>query len=100
MDFDSYTTPDSVELLRSAQTRYDEDKRARTVLITEAVRLSLEMGLGGRVGLHSLPQAEGFYTHRCRMTRVGTDPHYYDLTYFEYTGQQATDWLAAIGEAP
>jgi hypothetical protein len=69
-----------------------------TVLIAEAVRLSLETGLGGRIGLHSLPQAEAFYT-RCRMSRVGPDPAYYDLTYFESTGQQATDWLAAIGES-
>jgi hypothetical protein len=69
-----------------------------TVLIAEAVRLSVEMGLGGRVGLHSLPQAEAFYT-RCGMTKVGPDPHYYDLTCFEYTGRQATDWLASIGES-
>ena len=68
------------------------------MLIAEAVRLSMEMGLGGLVGLHSLPQAEAFYA-RCRMTRVGTDPFYYDLTYFEYTGQQASDWLASIGES-
>ncbi len=32
-----------------------------TVLIGEAVRMSLEFGLGGRVGLHALPQAERFY---------------------------------------
>jgi hypothetical protein len=70
-----------------------------TVLIAEAIRLSLELGLGGGVGLHSLPQAEAFYT-RCRMARVGPDPYYYDLTYFEYTGQQATNWLASIGESP
>jgi hypothetical protein len=69
-----------------------------TVLLADAVRLSVETGYGGRVGLHSLPQAEPFYT-RCRMTRVGPDPDYYDLTYFEYTEQQAIDWLAAVGEA-
>jgi hypothetical protein len=68
-----------------------------TVLIAEAIRLSLEMGLHGRVGLHSLPQAEAFYT-RCRMTKVGPDLRYYDLTYFEYTGQLASDWLVSIGE--
>ena len=71
-----------------------------TVLIAEAIRLSLEIGLGGRVGLHSLPQAESFYRDRCGMTEFGADPGYYDLTYFEYAGQQATDWLAAIGESP
>ena len=71
-----------------------------TILIAEAIRLSLEMGLSGRVGLHSLSQAETFYAARCRMTKVGPDPHHFDLTYFEYTGQQATDWLASIGESP
>jgi hypothetical protein len=34
------------------------------------------------------------------MTRAGADPGYYDLTYFEYTGEQAVNWLAAIGETP
>lgn len=70
-----------------------------TVLIADAVHLSREFGLGGRVGLHSLPAAEPFYETRCRMTRIGPDPDYYDLTYFEYTERQAADWLAAIGES-
>jgi hypothetical protein len=70
-----------------------------TILIAEAVRLSLEMGLGGRVGLHSLPQAEAF-CNRCGMTRIGADADYYDLSYFEFTGKQAVDWLASIGATP
>jgi hypothetical protein len=70
-----------------------------TTLIAEAIRISVEMGLGGRVGLHSLPQAEGFYSQRCRMTRIGLDPTYHDLPYYEYTDQQAINWLAAIGES-
>jgi hypothetical protein len=70
-----------------------------TVLIAEAIRLSLEMLLGGWVGLHSLPQAEAFYA-RCGMTRFGADQQYFDLTYFEYTSQQALDWLVSIGESP
>lgn len=49
-----------------------------TVLIAEAVRISVEEGFEGRVGLHSLPQAEAFYD-KCRMTRLGEDPTYYDL---------------------
>jgi hypothetical protein len=68
-----------------------------TVLIADAVRLSREMALGGRIGLHSLPQAEAFYT-RCGMTRVGRDREYFDLSYFEFTNQQAISWLTAIGE--
>jgi len=70
-----------------------------TLLIAEAVRLSVETGLDG-VGLHSLPQAETFYQDRCRMTRLGPDPDYYELTYFEFTGRQAVDWLTANGGSP
>src|SRR4029079_12680175 len=69
-----------------------------TALLSEAIHLSREDGHEGRIGLHSLPQAEGFYA-QCGMTRVGFDPDYYDLPYYEFTSQQATDWLAAIGES-
>jgi hypothetical protein len=68
-----------------------------TVLILEAVTLSWEEGHEGRVGLHSLPQAEAFYA-RCGMTRIGLDPNYYDLPYYEFSSQQAASWLTAIGE--
>lgn len=68
-----------------------------TVLIAEAVQLSIDTGLEGRIGLHSLPQAEAFYKTRCRMTDLGKDHHYFDLTYFEFTSLNATEWLAAIG---
>ena len=73
-------------------------KGVGVALLVDAVRLSIETGLGGRVGLHSLPQAEPFYT-RCGMTRVGEDPDYFGLPYYEYTGPQAADWLALIGES-
>jgi len=39
-----------------------------TVLIAEAVKLSMEKGWRGRIGLHSLPQAEAFYRDHCKMT--------------------------------
>lgn len=67
-------------------------------LLADAVRLSIETGLDGRVGLHSLPQAEPFYT-RCGMTRVGEDPDYYGLPYYEYTGPQSAAWLASLEES-
>lgn len=70
-----------------------------TVLIADAIRLSMEMQLGGAIGLHSLPQAEQFYSQRCRMTLVDHDPTYFDLTYFEFAPRDAMDWLAAIGES-
>jgi hypothetical protein len=70
-----------------------------TALLVDAVRLSREEGHEGRVGLHSLPQAEPFYA-RCGLTRIGRDPGYYDLAYYEFTGPQAVSWLASIGEQP
>ncbi len=70
-----------------------------TQLVAEAIRISHDAGLGGRIGLHSLPQAEAFYGDHCKMKRGRADSAYYDLTYFEYTGgRQAMDWLASIGE--
>ncbi|MGL6094897.1 MAG: hypothetical protein ACRC7O_03715, partial [Fimbriiglobus sp.] len=53
-------------------------------LMVEAVLLSFEVMCGGRIGLHSLPQTEGFYATGCGMTRVGPDPNYQFLTRFEY----------------
>lgn len=68
-----------------------------TALMVDAIRLSWEQGQDGRVGLYSLPQAESFYA-RCGLTRIGLDPNYYDLVYYECTGPQALSWLASIGE--
>jgi hypothetical protein len=56
-----------------------------TALIAEAVAISKEENCAGRVGLHSLPQAERFYELTCQMTRIGPDPNYYELVRFEYT---------------
>jgi hypothetical protein len=67
-----------------------------TVLLAEAIRIAAEEGWEGRVGLHSLPQAEAFY-EKCRMTRVGADQNYYDLVYYEYVGRNGIDWLNSTG---
>lgn len=64
-----------------------------SALFTEAVILSTELGLGGRIGLHSLPQAEDFYA-KCEMARLGRDADYHDLVYFEYDDVRAARWLA------
>jgi hypothetical protein len=69
-----------------------------TVLVAEAVRISVEEGFEGRLGLHSLPQAEAFYD-KCRMTRLGEDPTYYDLAYYEYESRHGIEWLTSIGES-
>jgi hypothetical protein len=58
--------------------------------------MSLGATAGGRVGLHSLPQAEDFYS-RCGMTRIGPDPSDNDLVYFEYHDGVAAARLTAMG---
>jgi hypothetical protein len=68
-----------------------------TLLIAAAVHESLAIGLGGRVGLHALPQAEQFYSKRCQMSRYGPDPAYYDLVYFEYSNETGTGRLKEVG---
>lgn len=68
-----------------------------TTLIAEAIRLSVEAGWSGRIGLHSLPQAERFYAGHCQMSLIGPDPNYYGLSYFEYTQEQAIQWLNSVG---
>ncbi len=57
---------------------------AGLALLVECVRLSLEWGLSGRIGLHSLEQAESFYV-RHGLVRIGHDPDYYDLVRYELT---------------
>ena len=64
-----------------------------TALITAAVVLSVEEGFKGRIGLHSLPQADAFYRDRCGMTDLGQDAGYQNLRYFEFTPGQAGKFL-------
>jgi hypothetical protein len=58
-------------------------------LVRAAVSLSSERGMRGRIGLHSLPQAEGFYETGCGMFAVGQDPRYNGLMYYELTVELA-----------
>lgn len=64
------------------------------VLIATAVQLSLEEGFRGRLGLHSLPQAETFYANNCEMTDLGLDQKKEGLRYFEMTLTQAAAFLS------
>ena len=67
-----------------------------TVLIAAAIQLSIEEGNRGRIGLHSLPQADSFYRDRCGMTDLGPDASYdpkVPLRYFEMTEAQAVSYL-------
>lgn len=54
----------------------------RTLLLWARQR-SLELGYGGRVGLHALPGSEGFYRHH-QMPEYDADPDKEGLIYFEY----------------
>lgn len=63
-----------------------------TALITAAAALSKEEGFKGRIGLHSLPQADAFYA-RIGMTDLGPDPAYQNLRYFEMTAERAHVFL-------
>jgi hypothetical protein len=62
-------------------------------LITAAVVLSFDEGFKGRIGLHSLPQADVFYRDRCGMNDLGPDASYQNLRYFEFTPEQAGKFL-------
>jgi hypothetical protein len=59
-----------------------------TTLLTAAIALSLQEGFKGRIGLHSLPQADPFYRKQ-GMIALGRDRECQNLTYFEMTPQQA-----------
>lgn len=65
-----------------------------SILIRAAVALSEELEFHGRIGLHSLPQANGFYADTCGMTDLGADPDYEDLRYFEMTPEDAQAFIA------
>ena len=68
-----------------------------TVLLADAIARSLDLGWEGRIGLHSLPSADGYYRKHCGMDDLGEDPAYYDLRYFEFTVPQAKAWRTSQG---
>jgi hypothetical protein len=58
-------------------------KAVGTHLLRLARQRSLDLGYGGRVGLHSLPSAENFYSSH-GMADFGCDSDKEKLTYFEW----------------
>ena len=62
--------------------------RVGRALLRTAVELSFAEGFGGRVGLHSLPQSEGFYVSQS-LEALGIDPSEENLRYFELTEEMA-----------
>jgi len=63
-------------------------KGVGTALLTAAVALSQAEGFKGRIGLHSLPQADAFYA-RSGFEDLGPDGNYQGLRYFEMTEERA-----------
>ncbi|MEO0987063.1 MAG: GNAT family N-acetyltransferase [Cyanobacteria bacterium J06639_14] len=61
-----------------------------TLLLNFARRRSLQLGYGGRLGLHSLPGTRGFYDMK-NMMEFGPDPEKDDLVYFEYGQLRESD---------
>ena len=57
-------------------------------MIRVAIELSRAEGLSGRIGLHSVKEAERFYRDSCKMTDLGLDLTK-KMTYFEMTEIQA-----------
>ncbi|MDE2362149.1 MAG: hypothetical protein KGM42_05675 [Hyphomicrobiales bacterium] len=71
--------------------------RVALALLTGAVARSREAGFKGRLGLHSLPQADSFY-RRIGMIDLGLDSAYQNLRYFEMTIEQARAFFEQEGE--
>lgn len=59
------------------------------VFVLAGIESSRDAGFKGRVGLHSLPEAEVFYEQKCGFARLGPDSSHQNLTYFEITETQA-----------
>lgn len=68
-----------------------------SALVTAGIALSEDEGFKGRLGLHSLPQADDFY-RKIGMTDLGQDPAYQNLRYFEMTSEQARAFFGQEGE--
>lgn len=65
--------------------------------MTAAIAVSEDEGFKGRLGLHSLPQADDFY-RKIGMTDLGQDAAYQNLRYFEMTSEQARAFFEQEGE--
>ncbi len=75
-----------------------EFRGAGRVFLLAAIETSIDAGFKGRLGLHSLPQAEEFYETKCGMTRLGADSSHQDLIYYEMTETQADSFRRNHGE--
>lgn len=65
-------------------------------LFAEAIRLSLDSGMQGRIGLHSLPGAEPFYRQKMKMAEFKPDRNYSHLRYFEFDAEASKRFLEGV----
>lgn len=72
------------------QTRRFAAVGARLILV--ALEESNQQGFQGRLGLHSLPQSETYYSGFCDFTKLGPDHLVQNLTYFEADSKQAASF--------
>ncbi len=63
------------------------------IFVTVAIEESIQQEFKGRIGLHSLPQSESYYSKVCKMTDLGKDPTADNLRYFEMTEKHAQKFL-------
>jgi hypothetical protein len=68
-----------------------------SILIRAAIEHSQQTEFKGRIGLHSLPQADRFYAEKVRMTDMGIDDKYHNLRYFEMSPEQAEAFIQRGG---
>jgi len=69
-----------------------------SVLMAAAIHHSLDLGFRGRLGLHSLPQADSWYVERLGLKDLGLDTERYHgrLKYFEATPEIAAKILNGV----
>ncbi len=72
---------------------YPRYRGVDSIPIRAAISLSKELEFHGRIGLHSLPQANEFYANSCGMANLGADPDYEGLCYFEMTPEHAQAFI-------
>ncbi|VAW79015.1 hypothetical protein MNBD_GAMMA12-347 [hydrothermal vent metagenome] len=93
-----------VEFIATAPWNRDKIERqlyagVGLTMIYHAINISFGEGLDGRVGLHSLPQSNDFYSIKCGMTDFGPDKSKDNMNYFEMSNEQAIIFLLKVNES-
>jgi hypothetical protein len=62
-------------------------------LLSAAISLSIDEEHGGRIGLHALKGAEGWYRDHCKMLDLGFDSEK-NMQYFEMNAEMALEYIS------